>query len=64
VLCKLDIEKAYHHVNWDFQFYLLWICGLREKWYSWITHCISLVRFSVLVNGTSTRFINRSCGLR
>ena len=23
VLCKLDIEKTYDHVNWDFLFYLL-----------------------------------------
>ena len=26
VLCKLDIEKAYHHVEWSF------LCSMLEKW--------------------------------
>jgi hypothetical protein len=27
VLCKLDLEKAYDHVNWEFLLYLLKKCG-------------------------------------
>jgi hypothetical protein len=27
VLCKLDLEKAYDHVNWEFLIYLLKRCG-------------------------------------
>ena len=27
VLCKLDVEKAYDHVNWDFLIYMLDRCG-------------------------------------
>jgi len=34
------------------------------KWCSWIRHCISSVRFLVLVNGSSTSFFSRSQGLR
>jgi hypothetical protein len=49
VLCKLDIGKAYDHVNWEFLLYLLRRCGFGEKLCSWIAHCISLV-CSVLVN--------------
>jgi hypothetical protein len=56
VLCKLDLEKAYDHVNWNFLLYLLKKCGFGETWRDWIEHCISTVRFSILVNGTPFGF--------
>ena len=31
VVCKLDIEKAYDHVNWDALFYLLDRMGVRVR---------------------------------
>ena len=64
VLCKLDIEKAYDHVNWNFLIYLLRRCGFSAKWRQWIFACISTVRFSILVNGTLTGFFPSSRGLR
>ena len=48
VLCKLDLEKAYDHVNWAFLSYLLQRCGFPKKWKKWIYFCISSVRFSIL----------------
>lgn len=32
VLCKLELEKAYDYVNWDFLLYLLRRCGFGEQW--------------------------------
>jgi len=64
VTCKMDLEKRYDHVNWDFLLYMLRMCGFGGKWCSSIAHCISSVRFSILVIGTLTGFFSSSRGLR
>lgn len=64
VLCKLDMEKAYDHVNWKFLLYMLRRCGFGDKWCGWISHCISTGRFSVLVNGQPCGYFPSSRGLR
>uniref|UniRef100_A0A2N9G4U0 Reverse transcriptase domain-containing protein n=1 Tax=Fagus sylvatica TaxID=28930 RepID=A0A2N9G4U0_FAGSY len=64
VLCKLDLEKAYDHVNWGFLDYMLRRCGFSEKWRTWIFFCVSTARFSVLVNGTPCGFFGSTRGIR
>ena len=64
VLCKLDVEKTYDHVNWDFLIYMLGCCGFLEKWRRWVSFCISTVKFSILIKGSPCGFFESSRGTR
>ena len=64
VICKLDIEKAYDHVNWEAVLDLLKRMGFGVRWCRWICTCISIAQFSILFNGTSADFYGSSRGLR
>ena len=56
VIVKLDIEKAYDHVNWNALFYLMKRMGFGAKWGRWIKASITTVWFSVLFNGSLASF--------
>ena len=64
VLCKLDVEKPYDHVSWDFLMYMLQRCGFSEKWRKWIRYCISTIKFFILINGSPSDFFGSSRVLR
>ena len=56
MMCKLDIEKAYDHVNWSFLIMILKQMGFGDKWLKWIDFYIKTVRLSILVNGEPVSF--------
>ncbi|XP_060190615.1 uncharacterized protein LOC132619869 [Lycium barbarum] len=64
ILCKLDIQKAYDHLNWNFLVQMLQKMGFGARWIRWIKQCISTVRFSVLINRTPNGFFPSQRGLR
>ncbi len=64
LLCKLDMEKAYNHVNWNFLMYMMEHYGFGSKWRNWVYLCISTICFSVLINGTPCRYFTSSRCIR
>ena len=61
VVVKLDFEKAYDSVSWEFLFYMMGRLGFCEKW---IRACLESATVSVLVNGSPTKEFKPSRGLR
>nr|XP_016433471.1 PREDICTED: uncharacterized protein LOC107759971 [Nicotiana tabacum] len=64
LLCKLDLEKAFDHINWEFlDFIMIWM-GFGVRWRGWIKFYIFSVRFSVVINGSLCGFFGSSRGFR
>ena len=64
LVCKLDIEKAYDSISWEFLYKVLDKMGFGSRWLSWMKWCISTASFSVLINGSPAGFFQSSRGLR
>lgn len=46
---KLDMDKAYDRLEWNFILAMLQKLGFHRRWIGWIEQYISCVSFSVLV---------------
>ncbi|RVW40785.1 LINE-1 retrotransposable element ORF2 protein [Vitis vinifera] len=64
VICKLNIEKAYDSINWNFLMKVMRKMGFGDRWMKWIWWCISTASFSILVNGVPAGYFSNSRGLR
>ena len=56
LVCKLDIEKAYDSISWEFVFQVMDSMGFGNQWLSWIKWCVSTASFPVLFNGSHVGF--------
>ena len=63
LVCKLDIEKAYDSISWEFLYQAMGKMGFGSRWLSWIKWCISTASFSVLINRSPAGFFPSSRGL-
>lgn len=61
---KIDYEKAYDSVKWDFLLYMLRRMKFGEKFIKWIWGCLKSASVSVLVNGSPTEEFCMEKGLR
>ncbi|RVW72587.1 hypothetical protein VitviT2T_011580 [Vitis vinifera] len=64
VIFKIDFEKAYDHVRWDFLDQVLEKKGFSPRWRKWMSGCLSSVSYAVLVNGSAKGWVKASRGLR
>ena len=64
LICKLDVEKAYDSINWNFLMKVMHKMGFGDRWMKWIWWCISTASFSILVNGVPAGYFPNSRGLR
>jgi hypothetical protein len=64
IILKLDLQKAYDCVNWDFLRMILLQSGFGLLITNWIMSCVSSTSFAVLINGKTTPFFQSGRGLR
>ncbi|GJW81292.1 RNA-directed DNA polymerase, eukaryota [Tanacetum coccineum] len=55
IIFKVDFEKAYDSVRWDYLDEVMKKFGFRERWCSWIQGCLKSSRGSVIMNGSPTK---------
>ncbi|KAJ9560860.1 hypothetical protein OSB04_006020 [Centaurea solstitialis] len=64
LLFKVDFEKAFDSVNWDFLISIMKQMGFGHIWCDWIKGCLSSASVSVLVNGSPSSEFQMTRGLR
>jgi hypothetical protein len=64
LVLKLDFEKAYDKLNWDFLFECLKQRGFCAKWCEWIKLVMSSRTVSVKINNTSGSYFKSGRGVR
>ncbi|RVX05736.1 Transposon TX1 uncharacterized 149 kDa protein [Vitis vinifera] len=60
VVFKIDFEKAYDHVKWDFLDHVLEKKGFSPRWRKWMSGCLSSVSYAILVNGSAKGMLMRA----
>ncbi|GJX82377.1 RNA-directed DNA polymerase, eukaryota [Tanacetum coccineum] len=64
IIFKVDFEKAYDSVRWDFLDEVLKKFGFGKKWCEWIQACLCSSRGSILLNGSPTEEFQFYKGLK
>jgi hypothetical protein len=61
---KIDMEKAFDRMEWDFLLLIMLKLGFHPTWVNWIRICVSSTSFLVLINGSPFGLFTPTRGLR
>lgn len=61
---KVDMNKAYDRVEWDFLQAIMRRMGFCKGWVDWVMGCISLVAFNLQIDGRSVDSFQPARGVR
>ncbi|GJY89211.1 hypothetical protein Tco_0503839 [Tanacetum coccineum] len=61
---KVDIQKAYDTVDWNFLRVILIGFGFHERMIAWIMECVTTTSFSISINGSLHGYFKGKRGLR
>ena len=64
LIFKIDFEKAYDSVNWDYIRDVMVQMGFGLKWCNWVDACLRSASISILVNGSPTEEFRMTRGIR
>ena len=64
MLFKVDFNKAFDSINWEYLDSILSQMGFGVKWWSWIRSCLASTRTSVAIKGLLTKQFSISKGVR
>lgn len=64
IACKVDFEKAFDNMNWNFLDVLIERFSFGLVWRSSVKWSISYARFSILINGEGTTMFRSQKGIR
>ncbi|XP_071713579.1 uncharacterized protein [Rutidosis leptorrhynchoides] len=64
MLFKVDFDKAFDSIHWDYILSMLHFMGFGQKWIGWIRACLESSKASLLLNGSPSEEFSIFRGLR
>ncbi|XP_039009733.1 uncharacterized protein LOC120138287 [Hibiscus syriacus] len=61
---KIDLQKAFDSLNWEFIDVILYALGLPEKFIGWTWACFANFRYSIVFNGSLVGYFKAARGVR